>query len=669
MAKLSLKSVLGSNPTNNCTPNAVNVNNQNVSNGSNTYEIQQQHDNYEIKRLQLQNKQLAMRNEKLLQQVAVLQNEMSNAHQQLTMLRNKEARMKGSFRKSIGAIRGTIISKFGDLMAQFDSDVDQLGIGYEHSTYLPIGYHGVSSTNIHRTLPGPAGYLKGMNDYIHQKIIPMSKNSNGSELTVYGENSDKNDRSNENGNASGVNIISETIQEKEQTNGDANETIPENEQVDDHACEPILEESSEESSEESLEESSSDANSNESSKKHENPPEEMQSDNSSADTSKFNDSSSSNLDSTGATSISALKVTDTKDIKLLPAPYEDAPENVPQKKEPVILSPLGESITKDAIPVLSFSEKDKELTESPQSPEKSPIFRNTEDKTEENAHVASSSEADKPDTSYSTVEEPELDLMDGIDSGEAPFESESARNEEDDERNGVTNVPLTENPFKDPRSKTKIRIVRSPRKKQQRRRRKRLSGLSRELKNLQFEMPLSWRDQGGEKPRKIEKRRNSLVDSDLESEQEPGDVSIVNIEADNSDDDNYKSSKPADLDPVDVMATSVRRRKLLMDGPISKKRRIADYGKSSQKLNVLKDVTNNLDRNSSGNNSRRSSKKAGGSIFDLLDEEDGNRGESNKENVVPSKKQSKKIRQTTNKRRRKRKSKKSAASVPKMISV
>ena len=661
MAKLSLKSVLGSNPTNNCTQNAVNVNNQNMSNGSNTYEIQQQHDNYEIKRLQLQNKQLAMRNEKLLQQVAVLQNEMSNAHQQLTMLRNKEARMKGSFRKSIGAIRGTIISKFGDLMAQFDSDVDQLGIGYEHSTYLPIGYHGVSSSNTHRTLPDPAGYLKGMNDYIHQRIISTSKNSSGSELTVYGQNSDKNDRNNENGNASGVNIISETIQEKEQANGDTSETIPENEQVDDHAFEPILEESSEESS--------SDANLNESPTKLENPPEEMQSENSSADTSKFNDSSSSNLDSTGATSISALKVTDTKDVKLLPAPYEDAPENVPQKKEPVTLSPLGESITKDVIPILSFSEKDKGLTESPQSPEKSPIFRNTEDKTEENAYVANSSEANKSGTSYSTVEEPELDLMDGIDSGEAQFESESARNEEDDEQNGVTNVPLTENPFKDPRSKTKIRIVRSPRKKQQRRRRKRLSGLSRELKNLQFEMPLSWRDQGGEKPRKVEKRRNSLVDSDLESEQEPGDVSIVNIEADNSGDDDYKSSKPADLDPVDVMATSARRRKLFMDGPISKKRRITDYGKSSQKLNVLKDVTNNLDRNSSGNSSRRSSKKTGGSIFDLLDEEDGNRGENNKENVVPSKKQSKKIRQTTNKRRRKRKSKKSAASVPKMISV
>ena len=284
---------------------------------------------------------------------------------------------------------------------------------------------------------------------------------------------------------------------------------------------------------------------------------------------------------------------------------------------------------------------------------------NTEENVVKETHIIdeNENEIEKTNTSYSSVEDSDLDLMDGMSSGDNQFDNESIQHDEDDDRNGVTNVPLTENPFKDPDSKIRTRIVRTPKKKQQGKKRKRLSGLSRELKNLQFEMPLSWRDDGGEKPRKLEKRRDSLLDSDLENKEELDDLSSADIDFNKYNDNDYKEAKVDVPDPVEVMAANTRRKNLFKDGPLSKKRRVADYGKSSRKLQVLNDVTNNLDRNSSGNSSRRHSKKKGGSIFDLLDEDDGNTDESNKENVVPSGNQSKNVRQTT-KRRRKHKNKK-----------
>lgn len=653
MAKLSLKSVLGSKPPSNYNENAVDDHNQSTRISNNGNEIQQQFDNSrEMKRLQLQNRQLAIRNEKLLQQVAVLQNEMSNTHQQLAMIRNREARMKGSFRKSIGAIRRTIISKFEDLMAQFDSDVDQLGIGYERSIPLPIGYHEIHSMDTRNFPLDPAGYLKGMNDYIHKRLDSVPKSQTGTELTVYsqqqeGETTDKDDNDNDNDKTNS--------NSKEDGEGAAIATtcdaIQEEDQADGHAFQPIAEENGNETSSDESPKLSEIASESQS--------EDTHSENSTTIASKWDETEASNINTTGATSMLTSKNDESKEVKLLPAPYKDSSDDVPQKKEPVSLSPLGESITKNSIPVLSFSEKDEELKKLPQSPEKPQMPENTEENVVKETHIIdeNENEIEKTNTSYSSVEDSDLDLMDGMSSGDNQFDNESIQHDEDDDRNGVTNVPLTENPFKDPDSKIRTRIVRTPKKKQQGKKRKRLSGLSRELKNLQFEMPLSWRDDGGEKPRKLEKRRDSLLDSDLENKEELDDLSSADIDFNKYNDNDYKEAKVDVPDPVEVMAANTRRKNLFKDGPLSKKRRVADYGKSSRKLQVLNDVTNNLDRNSSGNSSRRHSKKKGGSIFDLLDEDDGNTDESNKENVVPSGNQSKNVRQTT-KRRRKHKNKK-----------
>lgn len=231
------------------------------------------------------------------------------------------------------------------------------------------------------------------------------------------------------------------------------------------------------------------------------------------------------------TSVSIIP-TDTIDTSV--PEYKELPEDVPQKKEPVKLPPVGQLVK---VPSLKCDE-DKLIDQG------------TDDHTVELQE-----------------EEPKKAPM--KDESNTPTSDETTADNMMDQDIDDIGEPL-DNPFDEPKKEEK------PKK-----HRKRLSGLPRELKNLSFPVPLYWK--------KDENKSDGKDDDKSDKDTSIKDTTDTSI----SDKDLLDDTLDKDTEDIDLILMRTQRR--LSSGTYNPKKRknVVQYG-SRKKANkgVLSDVTN-----------------------------------------------------------------------------
>ncbi|VEU22010.1 DEKNAAC103014 [Brettanomyces naardenensis] len=528
-------------------------------------------DEYRQRRLLLQNRQLAMRNENLMQRITRLENQLTTIQRQLLVSRQNEATLKGRLRRSVSMVRDTIVAKFEELMAQYNDHLREFG---DESSYVPLL---LRSSSEQTSEDKPLGYLAGINEDLNRRksqyFNETREKSPGSECDAIAEVSEEEsgDEGVENkadsGALDGGTAATSVVVDEEEAKRDA---IMNEEEVERDATSLTDDEKAEKITTSAMDREKAENISI---------PLVDQEEVKAADSVTEAKAATSVTEVNAATSVTEVNnATSFVEVKNNATPpivpeYKEDEEDVPSKKQPRTLPPLGSTLRGLGIPSLACDDTLEPTVE----PTKEPMQEGEK----------------KTSRRLSGLERELKNLEFGVPVAWREEPNTEAYDTDPDEQ-AFSNQPMTENPFKE---SSPVKEVKKSK--------RRPSRLSRELKNLQFEMPLSWRD-GEVKTDTSEEARN-------ETKREMKDIE----------------------DDTPLIVPVLSRLSSTNSYLSNKKRKIAQFSRRRKKAQVLKDVSNVQ---------KQTSEKTA-SIFDLP-----SGGESNKENDVP--KTTKKGGRTTRKRKR-----------------